>query len=69
MRVVEPGYPIERIVTSVGGAAPAYFSLRSTTIFRRENGEWKAVHRHADPPPESGAAQEQIRRLVGEGTN
>lgn len=25
------------------------FQLRVTTTFRRENGEWRIVHRHADP--------------------
>lgn len=58
---------IERTVASVGGAPPEYYSLRSTTIFRRENGEWKAVHRHADPAPESGAALAQIERFAKEG--
>jgi ketosteroid isomerase-like protein len=27
----------------------APFDLRVTTTFRRENGDWKIVHRHADP--------------------
>ena len=25
------------------------FQLRVTTTFRRENGQWRIVHRHADP--------------------
>jgi ketosteroid isomerase-like protein len=40
---------IERTTASIGGAEPKAYSLRSTTIFRRENGDWKIVHRHADP--------------------
>jgi hypothetical protein len=50
---------IERTTASVE-ASPRSYSLRSTTIFRRENGEWKAVHRHADPAGDSGSAREQI---------
>ena len=54
---------IERTTASVGGAAPEAYELRVTTIFRRENGEWKAVHRHGDPMPESASAREQLVRL------
>jgi ketosteroid isomerase-like protein len=34
---------IERTTASVGGSEPTPYMLRSTTIFRRENGEWKIV--------------------------
>ena len=27
------------------------YTLRVTYLYRRENGEWKIVHRHADVPP------------------
>lgn len=54
---------LEHTTASVGGAPPAPYSLRVTTVLRREDGEWKVVHRHADPVPDSGA-QEQLSRLV-----
>jgi ketosteroid isomerase-like protein len=50
---------IESYRARVGGAAElAPVSLRVSTVFRREDGVWKVVHRHADPittkrPPQS----------------
>jgi ketosteroid isomerase-like protein len=50
---------VESYRARVGGAEELTpVSLRVTTIFRREDGIWKVVHRHADPitgqrPPES----------------
>jgi ketosteroid isomerase-like protein len=41
---------IERARVKVGGRtdlSPVH--LRVTTIFRREDGEWRILHRHADP--------------------
>jgi ketosteroid isomerase-like protein len=38
---------IERIVATVNGEATSY-ALRATTLFRRERGAWKVIHRHGD---------------------
>jgi ketosteroid isomerase-like protein len=46
----------EHTTASINGAPPQPYVLRVTTVFRRENGEWKVVHRHADPASESAAA-------------
>jgi ketosteroid isomerase-like protein len=41
---------IERYRIRVGGAAELTpWAVRVTTVFRREHGEWRVVHRHADP--------------------
>jgi hypothetical protein len=33
------------------GGPVAPLTLRVTHVYRREDGEWRIVHRHADPPP------------------
>ena len=38
----------EHTTASVNGAPPAPYTLRVTTVFRREDGEWRVVHRHGD---------------------
>jgi ketosteroid isomerase-like protein len=41
---------IERLKSKVGGRDDLTpYSLRSTMIFRPEEGTWRVVHRHADP--------------------
>ncbi len=43
-------FEIERWKSKVSGRAEmASFVLRVTNTFRREDGTWKLVHRHADP--------------------
>jgi ketosteroid isomerase-like protein len=37
---------LEHVTASINGAEPIPYVLRATTIFRREDGDWKVVHRH-----------------------
>ena len=54
---------VEHTTAAVGDAAPQAYALRVTTVFRREDGGWKVVHRHADPVPESESTHAQLGRL------
>ena len=39
---------LETYTASLRGQPPALQELRVTHVYRRENGQWRAVHRHAD---------------------
>jgi ketosteroid isomerase-like protein len=39
--------------------APRTYTLRVTHIYRRENGQWRIVHRHGDLPPAQEQSPEQ----------
>ena len=56
---------VEHTTASIGGDAPAPYSLRVTTIFRREAGAWKVVHRHADPLPDGASVRDRLVALGG----
>ena len=53
----------EHTTASIGGDPPAPYSLRVTTIFRREAGAWKVVHRHADPMPDAASTGGRLSTL------
>ena len=38
----------EHTTASVNGAPPEPYTLRVTTVFRREDGEWRVAHLHGD---------------------
>jgi ketosteroid isomerase-like protein len=46
----------EHTQASVDGV-PRTYSLRVTQVYRREDGEWKVVHRHADTVPDPDPGQ------------
>ena len=54
---------VERYKAKVGGGEElAPISLRVTSIFRREDGDWKIVHRHADPITTAQPAESVIQK-------
>jgi ketosteroid isomerase-like protein len=53
------GYERSSVSVHGGPARPGF--LRATQIYRRENGEWKLVHRHADPAPGGSPATDALK--------
>ncbi len=42
----------EHTSVSIDGVPVEPYTLRVTHVYRREDGEWKIVHRHGDPVPD-----------------
>ena len=53
---------IERCHGRAGTSEAAPNALRVTTIFRHEDGEWRIVHRHADPITSPRPAESILQR-------
>ena len=53
---------VERLSSKVGDSEEETpVSLRVTSIFRNEDGEWKLLHRHADPITSPRAAESVVQ--------
>jgi len=59
----------ERAASSIKGAAPQDLGLRITQVYRREAGEWRLVHRHADPGPGGSAGVKDLRDAMRDQTD
>lgn len=49
----------EHNTVSVNGR-PTTYTLRVTHVYRREDGEWRIVHRHGDRPPDEPAPEDSL---------
>ncbi len=49
----------ERTQASINGE-PRRYVLRATQVYRREDGDWKVAHRHADTAPDS----DEVRSIL-----
>jgi ketosteroid isomerase-like protein len=54
----------ERAASSIEGGADVALGLRVTQVYRQERGQWKLVHRHADPGPGNSAGADRLRRAM-----
>ncbi|MBX9945163.1 MAG: nuclear transport factor 2 family protein [Reyranella sp.] len=57
---------IERACVEVGGLPLQNWHLRVTLVYRREAGEWRLVHRHADPLVEDISREKSAALARGE---
>ncbi|HWI86601.1 MAG TPA: nuclear transport factor 2 family protein [Sphingomonas sp.] len=55
----------ERAHVSVGALPAQDWALRVTLVFRRDDGEWRLVHRHADPLAKGISLEEAGRVTLG----
>jgi ketosteroid isomerase-like protein len=49
----------ERFTGSIAGRAVEPVTVRATHVYRREDGDWKVVHRHADNPGNDPRSKEE----------
>jgi ketosteroid isomerase-like protein len=56
---------LERTTASVQGGPQQSYVLRVTHVFRREEGEWRIVHRHGDPLESPDGGEAVARLLTG----
>ncbi len=54
---------LEHTTASLGGDPPASYSLRVTTVCRREAEGWQVIHRHADALSDSASVRDRLVAL------
>jgi ketosteroid isomerase-like protein len=54
----------ERAASSIEGRPDEDLGLRITQVYRREAGEWRLAHRHADPGPGNSAGADRLRQAM-----
>lgn len=58
---------LEQQSADIAGHREQPWSLRVTQVYRREDGAWKVVHRHADPLLAPRSTEQALTLAAGEG--